>query len=847
MRLTLLLSSVLAIGLMLYMAFRETVAPPYRQYQVQYRDELIAQAGTPEEVASAKAYPIRRRQLFLPHLGEADRCISCHVGMEDVRMADQPHPIRTHPGDILAKHDIRKMGCTICHDGQGRATTVEEAHANTIKFWERPRLDGDTLQANCLRCHHVESLPRAATLQHGRKLFAEGGCLGCHKRNGIGGFVGPDLSSIGDASFHVKVPVEEHHEELIKRFGGNVNLAYLYEAVRYPRAQPHDSSMLIRDLSDEDAYALAIYLKSFQRREIPDHIQHFEKHLPQVTGAMLYAEMCSACHGKNGEGAMLPNQNKLGPSLNGHGFQSIATLDFVTRFVAESGSSLMPQWGKSGGLSEAQIDAVSRHVLSLRAATPEPDPDYVGNIKHGRSRFESRCAGCHGIDGNYEMDLIGPTLSSPEFLSYASEAFITKTIVDGREDTAMPKWSFLRDREVKDLTAYLTRARGETPSVAAVQQAAQQPHAATQGRHVFRNRCGSCHGMDAEGGLGPSLNTPEFQAVASDPFIHKTVTEGRRGTAMGAWSQLSAQEVGGILAFLRSFPKGVVRSPQGGAVASESRGRINFERTCAPCHGEGGRGLIGPAIGGHDFLNAVDDQFLRETLRYGRMGTAMRANLKGTASFASFSEQEIEEIIAYMRALQLQPFDTIGVTVTQGDVPLGRELFARNCAQCHGDFGGGGSGPAVGRPGFLATVSDGFLEGTIANGRSGTEMRSFSHGQDALTELSEHEIRSVVSYLRSQADVARQTPKLALGTAARGADLYARQCAQCHGTATEEGFAPRLLNPQFLAAASDSYLQATMSLGHGTTMRSMIRGGAGVVEMTGREINDLIQYLREAL
>jgi len=345
--------------------------------------------------------------------------------------------------------------------------------------------------------------------------------------------------------------------------------------------------------------------------------------------------------------------------------------------------------------------------------------------------------------------------------------------------------------------------------------------------------------------MGPSLNTAEFHALASDAFLHQTITEGRDGTAMGGWSHLNARELGGILAYLRSFPAGKVRSPEGIAVASESKGKLNFERTCVACHGEKGRGLIGPAIGNHDFLNAVSDQFLRESIRYGRMGTAMRSNLKGTGSFASFSEHEIEEIIAYMRTLQQVPFETIGVSVTQGDVPLGRDVFAGNCAQCHGEYGGGGSGPAVGRPGFLSTVSDGFIEGTVANGRSGTEMRSFSRGQGALTELSEHEIRSVVSYLRSEEDVARQTPKRALGTASRGSMLYDQQCAQCHGGEGEDGFAPRLLNPRFLDAASDSYLQATMSLGHGATMRSMIRGGAGVVEMTGRDINDVIQYLRE--
>jgi hypothetical protein len=47
-------------------------------------------------------------------------------------------------------------------------------------------------------------------------------------------------------------------------------------------------------------------------------------------------------------------------------------------------------------------------------------------------------------------------------------------------------------------------------------------------------------------------------------------------------------------------------------------------------------------------------------------------------------------------------------------------------------------------------------------------------------------------------------------------------------------------------AASVGYLQATMSLGrHESAMRSMIRGGAGLSELTSKEINDIIAYIKE--
>ncbi|MDP6523585.1 MAG: c-type cytochrome [Kiritimatiellia bacterium] len=315
MRQTLLLSSMLTIGMLLFAAFHETISPPHRRYQVQYRNALIEQAQTPEETGDAKAYRVRRRQLFLPHLGEADRCVSCHVGVEDPRMKEQAQPIKTHPGDILAKHDIRKMGCTICHDGQGRATRKADAHANDIKFWEKPRLHGDMMQANCLRCHHIESLPMTTTLQRGRKLFAEGGCLGCHKRNGVGGFLGPDLSAIGDASFHVKAPVAKYRESLLGKFEGNVNLAYLYEAVRYPKAQPHDSSMIIQDLTDEDAYALAIYLKSFSNARSRTVFRTLKSIFRRQPAPCFMMRVVLLVTERMVKVRRFPNSTKLGPPL----------------------------------------------------------------------------------------------------------------------------------------------------------------------------------------------------------------------------------------------------------------------------------------------------------------------------------------------------------------------------------------------------------------------------------------------------------------------------------------------------------------------------------------------------
>jgi cytochrome c oxidase cbb3-type subunit 3 len=60
----------------------------------------------------------------------------------------------------------------------------------------------------------------------------------------------------------------------------------------------------------------------------------------------------------------------------------------------------------------------------------------------------------------------------------------------------------------------------------------------------------------------------------------------------------------------------------------------------------------------------------------------------------------------------------------------------------------GGTGTAVGLPGFLNKVSDGFIRETIKKGRSNTRMLAFQ-GPEGLANLSNQEIDDIIVYLRS--------------------------------------------------------------------------------------------------
>lgn len=119
-------------------------------------------------------------QLNLEMLDRVDRCQTCHLGVdrpgfEKVEPAFyQTHPLRK---TLMRYHPIDKFGCTVCHDGQGRATIIKdgavfgrvdyphapEGHQFHTHYWERPLLNGPDakaqgwyMESNCQHCHAEE-------------------------------------------------------------------------------------------------------------------------------------------------------------------------------------------------------------------------------------------------------------------------------------------------------------------------------------------------------------------------------------------------------------------------------------------------------------------------------------------------------------------------------------------------------------------------------------------------------------------------------------------------------------------------------------------------------------------
>ena len=135
-------------------------------------------------------------------------------------------------------------------------------------------------------------------------------------------------------------------------------------------------------------------------------------------------------------------------------------------------------------------------------------------------------------------------------------------------------------------------------------------------------------------------------------------------------------------------------SAQEAPTTLEQRGLDLYEAKCASCHGPNGSGTeFGPTLRG---VGAASADF---QLRTGRMPLAdptAEANRKPQV----LEDDEIEALVAYVASLGEGP-EIPEVNTTGADLSNGAELFAANCAPCHGASGNGG---AVGDDAFAPSL-----------------------------------------------------------------------------------------------------------------------------------------------
>jgi ubiquinol-cytochrome c reductase cytochrome c subunit len=117
-------------------------------------------------------------------------------------------------------------------------------------------------------------------------------------------------------------------------------------------------------------------------------------------------------------------------------------------------------------------------------------------------------------------------------------------------------------------------------------------------------------------------------------------------------------------------------------------------------------------------------------------------------------------------------------------VQRGGEVYQANCAACHGTRGEGGPGPGELLGPRLDTVDLRFIDQTVRTGRMPIARPSVGVFADELDEIDRE---ALVAYARARWDLPGEIPTVTPGSAARGQELYVRNCAACHGAAAGGG------------------------------------------------------------
>ncbi len=433
----------LLVGLLVIAGYYKDEFREWKTYQTQFRQEELRRATTPQQKLLAENTPVQIRQILLPELHRVDRCTTCHLAVDDPSYGGYAQPLAYHP--LSDQHPFEKFGCTVCHRGQGRATTVADAHGN-VPHWDEPMLPLRYIQASCGQCHQAADNPAAPELARGQQLFDDSGCRGCHKLNGVGGIIGPELDKVG---------ARRSPEWLRQHF-----LA--------PSSVTPGSAMPPQKFAETNLEAITLFMLSLTGEPVPGYYASMKVIPSSSQGRRLFEQKgCIACHAVGGVGG------KIGPALDDVGLRRKPEwmIQHFRNPQAVSPGTVMPQFG----FTESEARALTDFLVHLRDQKVALSlPALMNPVERGRAAFRKYgCIGCHGPDGKGGVP--NPNAKTAEQvpgLLYVADGYtkaeLKARILDGQKEITaldpkrpppplyMPAWrGTINDAEVDDLVAYL--------------------------------------------------------------------------------------------------------------------------------------------------------------------------------------------------------------------------------------------------------------------------------------------------------------------------------------------------------------------------------------------------------
>ncbi|MBI3091565.1 MAG: c-type cytochrome [Candidatus Tectomicrobia bacterium] len=667
--------------------------PEWKKYQREYNQRLLNVNQDDATRASIMNQPLLVQQVWIPEWNVADRCMTCHLGVENTSFKDAPQPFTTHKN--ADRHRFSQFGCTVCHQGQGRATTRLDAHfmeklndavtEREIKRlgWEWPMLPIEYVESSCGRCHEAETLKEAPTIMAGAKLFQEKGCLGCHTVGDRGGKIGPELTEAG-TKFYNAGGVTEQFKHV--RFG------YLLESLLQPKANDPNSVMPAFGFTNEQARQLVTYLLSLRDEEFKLPKFTIPREKPQqiaaaaaptaagaagadpIKGGQHYQTYCASCHGVSGkgDGAAAAALNPKPANHADNATMSQRSDEDLFKVVKGGGpavgkSPLMPGWGAS--LNDQQIRDVVAFMRTLHggqaakaaaptgaaapaaaqsaaapAAPPAPQaaaapatPASRGDAEKGRVSYQTYCASCHGAGG--KGDGAAAAALNPKPANHADNATMSQ-----RSDEDLFK-------VVKGGGASV----GKSPLMPGWGGSLNDAQIWDVVAFMRTLHGGQAAKAAAPTGAAPPSPAPAAAAAEAQKAVAVTAAPPALQAAAPPAPEVAAAQAGAIRAAVSPAAAAPAAPASGG---DAEKGRVSYQTYCASCHGAGGKGdgaaaaALNPKPANHAdnaTMSQRSDEDLFKVVKGGGASVGKSPLMPGWGG--SLNDAQIWDVVAFIRTL----------------------------------------------------------------------------------------------------------------------------------------------------------------------------------------------------
>ena len=324
----------------------------------------------------------------------------------------------------------------------------------------------------------------------------------------------------------------------------------------------------LRDLISKGGQHLTMpaWRSSLSESDLDTLAEYVTNPATSSAGKTLFDQHCTSCHGE-----------KVPPAPD---------KETARKVISTGGAHItMPVWGSI--LTPEQLDALVQYTLAASKGK---------GTEEGSQLFASNCAACHGQFGEggpnptHPGDLIFP-ISSADFLETRDDSTIRNIISLGQPDSGMSPFGSvnggpLSDDEVDSIVAYIRSWEAnppavtlpESPTPTAVPTQPVQP--ALTVNEIYKGVCAQCHGLNGEGGTGPAINTPEFQARYDDQALYEVISKGVPSTPMiGVGNLFSEEQINQLVGLIRNLKLGE-------AAPSTFSGQVLpiLQTKCQVCH-----------------------------------------------------------------------------------------------------------------------------------------------------------------------------------------------------------------------------------------------------------------------